>query len=255
MAASGACLHAGNSCAVPRKLKSAARVALADLSEKSAGNEAPTAPGAYSETPNMSQVTPTTRGKHSGLVVGIEDKEAHRTQASRLNPLETGPKREQILDALQGILGSSDFIASDRNRRFLQYVVEKRLAGDSDRLKGYTIAVEVFGRDTTFDANIDPVVRVEARRLRDALERYYLTAGKADAVRISIPKGGYAPVFEQRVWPHAQSEPAAQPTSEPPPSKTPGAGARWVLVASLATGLAVIALVAIAFVAIAYPLS
>ena len=71
-------------------------------------------------------------------------------------------------------------------------MVEELLAGRADRLKGYTIATDVFGRDESFDPQTDPVVRLEARRLRRALEHCYLTAGRDDPIRIEIPKGGYA---------------------------------------------------------------
>src|SRR4051794_10670903 len=77
----------------------------------------------------------------------------------------------------------------------LRYVVEEALAGRGERIKAYTVAVEVFGRDEAFDANADPAVRLEAGRLRRALERYYLVAGRADLVLIGIPKGGYVPAF------------------------------------------------------------
>ena len=59
----------------------------------------------------------------------------------------------------------------------------------------------VFGRDDSFDPQTDPVVRLEARRLRRALEHYYLTAGRDDPIRIEIPKGGYAPVCEHAETP------------------------------------------------------
>jgi adenylate cyclase len=42
---------------------------------------------------------------------------------------------------------------------------------------------------------VDPIVRVEAGRLRRALDHYYLTAGKRDPIRIAIPKGSYVPTF------------------------------------------------------------
>ena len=107
------------------------------------------------------------------------------------------PGHDEVLDALKRVLDSTDFIASERNRRFLSYVVLETLAGRADRLKGYTVAVQVFGRDATFDAQTHPLVRIEAGHLRQSLERYYLTGGKSDALRISIPKGGYVPVFER----------------------------------------------------------
>ena len=84
---------------------------------------------------------------------------------------------------------------SDRLKSFLRFVVEETLAGRADRLKAYTIALEVLGRDESFDPQNDPVVRMEAGKLRRRLERYYLGAGRDDPVRIEIPKGGYAPTF------------------------------------------------------------
>jgi hypothetical protein len=66
--------------------------------------------------------------------------------------------------------------------------MEKSLAGRAKRIKAYSIAVEVFGRYEGITPD-DPVVRIEAARLRRALERYYLVAGQSDPIRIDIPKG------------------------------------------------------------------
>lgn len=96
------------------------------------------------------------------------------------------------------IVTSADFDATGRERRFLTHVVEETLAGRGDRIKAYTIATEVFGRGESFDAQTDPIVRIEAGHLRRALERYYLTSGHADPIQITIPKGGYVPVFTLR---------------------------------------------------------
>jgi len=96
------------------------------------------------------------------------------------------------------IVASTDFDATGRERRFLTHVVEETLAGRGDRIKAYSIAVEVFGRGESFDPQTDPIVRIEAGHLRRALERYYLTSGHADPILITIPKGGYVPVFAFR---------------------------------------------------------
>ncbi len=77
---------------------------------------------------------------------------------------------EEIREALERILTSADFSASERNRRFLRYVVEETLSGRADRIKGYSIAVEVFERDESFDPQVDPIVRIEAGRLRRSLD-------------------------------------------------------------------------------------
>jgi len=105
------------------------------------------------------------------------------------------PGTEQVRAELRRILRSEAFDASERNKAFLDFVVEETLAGRSQYIKGYTVARSVFHRDSDFDPQLDPVVRIEASRLRRSLERYYLTSGKADAIRIELPKGGYVPRF------------------------------------------------------------
>lgn len=99
---------------------------------------------------------------------------------------------------LHRILNSADFEATDREHRFLSHVVEETLSGRGGRIKAYTIAVEVFGRDASFDPQTDPIVRIEAGHLRRSLERYYFTTGQTDPILITIPKGGYVPSFSLR---------------------------------------------------------
>src|SRR3954464_13662501 len=103
-----------------------------------------------------------------------------------------------IQDALQHVLASRDFGNSDRKRRFLKFVVQETLAGHAGRIKAYAIALDVFDRDPSFDPGADPVVRIEAGRLRRCLEHYYLTEGHEDPLLIMIPKGGYVPQFTLR---------------------------------------------------------
>src|SRR3954454_3994366 len=100
-----------------------------------------------------------------------------------------------IQDALQRVVASRDFMNSERKRRFLKFVVQETLAGRADRIKAYAIALDVFDRDPSFDPGADPVVRIEAGRLRRCLEHYYLGEGAADRIRITIPRGGYVPHF------------------------------------------------------------
>ncbi len=97
---------------------------------------------------------------------------------------------------LMRILESADFDASDRNRRFLGYVVEETLSGRSALIKAYTIATSVFDRGADFDPQLDSIVRIEAGRLRRSLDNYYLREGADDPVRIVIPKGTYVPTFQ-----------------------------------------------------------
>jgi Tol biopolymer transport system component len=94
------------------------------------------------------------------------------------------------------ILSSGVFSKAHRASRFLRFAVHQYLEGRSSELKEYVIGVEVLGRKADFDPRIDPIVRAEARRLRDKLDEYYVSAGKSDNIRISIPKGTYVPAFE-----------------------------------------------------------
>jgi adenylate cyclase len=105
------------------------------------------------------------------------------------------PSHGVVREQLERILASAEFVAPERLRRFLRFVVEETLAGRGDRLKAYAIAVEALGRDPAFDPQTDPVVRMEAGKLRRRLERYYLGAGGRDPIRIEVPKGTYAPTF------------------------------------------------------------
>ncbi len=104
------------------------------------------------------------------------------------------PAREQ----LDRVLSSMTFRQVDRLKRFLRFTVSEALAGRGDQLKEYVIGVQVFDKDQSFDPRADPIVRVQARRLRARLERYYRDEGAGDAVVIDLPKGGYAPVFRNR---------------------------------------------------------
>lgn len=123
-----------------------------------------------------------------------------------------------IVAALERAICGSELAGSPRLAAFLRFVVEEALAGRAETLKGYTIAVEALGRPTTFDPQADPIVRVEATRLRRALDRYYATAGAADPLRITIPKGSYAPVFVpvDAPAPEVPSPPLPRPTLSPP---------------------------------------
>ena len=108
------------------------------------------------------------------------------------------PPPDAIREQLNRILASVEFQATDRVRDFLRFIVEETLAGRSDLLKGYTIATAVFDRGDDFDPAQDPIVRIQAGRLRRALERYYLVAGGSDPIGIDVPKGRYVPRFTAR---------------------------------------------------------
>lgn len=117
-------------------------------------------------------------------------------------PAVAAPTGDLAVDApaeLQRLLDSSDFRATPRNRQFLAYVVGKELAGLPDETSATSVATRVFGRPEGFDPNKDPIVRIEAGKLRRDLETYYLMSGAHNPMRLSLPKGGYRPVFAY--WP------------------------------------------------------
>ena len=102
-----------------------------------------------------------------------------------------------IRDQLERILADREFLATDKMREFLRFVVEETLACREHVIKGYTVATHVFGRSDDFDPGQDPIVSIQAGRLRRALERYYLVAGQNDPIHIDIPKGRYVPRFRR----------------------------------------------------------
>jgi adenylate cyclase len=106
------------------------------------------------------------------------------------------PNVAEIRTQLEKIVGSPDLQNASRLREFLRFVVNEGLDGRADSLKAYTIGIEVFDRPDNFDPITDTIVRVNAGKLRRALERYYLGPGRQDKILISIPKGRYIPVFQ-----------------------------------------------------------
>src|SRR5215469_6257928 len=104
---------------------------------------------------------------------------------------------DRVRAQLKRILSSPTFADSERGSRFLRFVVDATMEGRPSEIKESVIGVEVLGRSTLFDPKTDPIVRVEAGRLRSRLNTYYQNEGKADPVLISLPKGGYAPEFSE----------------------------------------------------------
>ena len=117
---------------------------------------------------------------------------------------EAVPPTESIRQQLNRILTSPEFKATEAQRSFLTLVVKTALSGRSHEIKGYTIATQVFGRSEDFNQATDPIVSIQANKLRRALERYYLVAGQNDPIRIEIPKGIYVPVFQQQNHPSSE---------------------------------------------------
>lgn len=146
---------------------------------------------------------------------------------------EPGPDAATVRAQLHRILTHKEFGATERNQRFLAFVVNETLEGRGERIKAYTIATDVFGRDSAFDPQSDPIVRVEAGQLRRALDRFYLSAGRQDQVEIAIPKGGYAPQF---TWREGLPAPTPVPNSATPVRSS----RRWRILTGVAATIVVL---------------
>jgi serine/threonine-protein kinase len=105
------------------------------------------------------------------------------------------PPAALVREHLDRIVRSPAFAKANRLQAFLRFVVEQTLAGRQDTIKEYAIALEVCSRPPTFDAKTDPIVRVDANRLRARLDAYYRLDGHEDSIRIHLPKGSYVPAI------------------------------------------------------------
>ncbi len=136
---------------------------------------------------------------------------AAATQEVHLEP-------EAIQAQLERILKSPTFQRSERNTSFLRLIVEEALAGRTESISAYRLGLEIFGRDRKFDPQTDPIVRIQAVRLRRALDRYYFLRGSSDPIRIDVPKGRYTPVFRVILNEDADNSPPDSAPSVPRPT-------------------------------------
>ena len=139
-----------------------------------------------------------------------------------------------VRSQLENVLASELFSRSERLSAFLRFVVDETLDGRGETLKEPVLAHQLYGKEANFDGASNPIVRVDARRLRDKLREYY--ADRTDPVVISLPKGSYVPAFEFLAGttpaPNAQSlaaenEPPDFASREPTPAIDLPTAARW----------------------------
>ena len=161
---------------------------------------------------------------------------------------EPTQQREAVLAALEHLLAWPEMARSPQLARFLEYIVLQTLSGDGQAIKAYSIAVDVLGRSVEFDPQSDPIVRVQARRLRALIDDYYRGPGRAEPLRITLPVGRYVPEFQV-------AEPPAGAIAVQAPGDVPGqragvaGGVRlsWFAVMVLGLAIAVMALALITF--------
>ena len=148
-------------------------------------------------------------------------------QHGRCGPLSrkmSDISEEAVREQLRYILDSPEFKNKPMICGFLSHVVEETLAGRAGEIKGYTIATQVFGRKEDFDPTIDPIVRIQAGRLRRILQSYYAGRGGQDRLRIEMSKGSYIPSFSKIIpeklqtphWPAPGTAPAKSELSPAP---------------------------------------
>jgi len=149
------------------------------------------------------------------------------------------PREEEVAAALQRLLSWPEIARSGQLAKFLAYIVERKLQGEAQSIKAYSIAVDVFGRPADFDPQSDPIVRVQARRLRGLLTRFYQEDGAGDAVRIALPTGRYVPEFVR--WTAGMDDAPSAAAAPARPGRKGGLPATWFVLAGLALAGAIIA--------------
>ena len=126
----------------------------------------------------------------------------HTSVASSISLFE---KREE----LRRVLESKYFVNSPKKTRFLEFVSEQALMGNGDKLNEYLIGVEVYDRGVDFNAQKDPIVRVQAHEIRRLLNKYYEEEGRGGLIRLDLPSGHYYPVFRRSTPDESAEAPVA----------------------------------------------
>jgi tetratricopeptide (TPR) repeat protein len=130
------------------------------------------------------------------------------------------PSVQEIRAALDRIQRWPDIARSPQLSNFLAYIIEQHLAGNSHNIKAYAIAVDVFGRPPDFDPQADPIVRVQARRLRTALADYYKGPGREEPWQILLPVGRYVPEIRANIAQRPPENPVGEPIPASPMSSS-----------------------------------
>jgi len=87
---------------------------------------------------------------------------------------------------------------SKRRIRLLRHLIRSEVLGQGDRLKAYSIGLDIFGKPSEFDPSSDSVVRVEMGRLRTALASFEASDFAETRIVVDIPVGTYRPTVELR---------------------------------------------------------
>jgi hypothetical protein len=159
-------------------------------------------------------------------------------ETGEATPLFDAPR---VREQLERLLAHPLFSNSKRYPALLAYTVEQSLLGNAGELKERSIAVEVFGRAPSYDANADPVVRITAGEVRKRLTQYYYDVSHRGELVIELPIGSYVPVFRGPERPAVEPEPAGETSEAPagtlipafPPAPAPRGPWRWWIFAAM----------------------
>lgn len=157
---------------------------------------------------------------------------------------------EEARAELDRLLSDSQFHSTERNRNFLRFVAQEMFEGRAASVKAYTIAVDVFGRPSSFDPTTDPIVRIEATRLRASLAQYYESRAEEGSIRIELPRGRYIPVFT-KAPPQAEVVEECEEAEEQPVMPPAQPSRSFMTKRHLAVTAGVVCITAISLVAVA----
>ena len=121
-------------------------------------------------------------------LLNIDNLETPWTPASEEDLTEVRRQLERILE-------DPHFKGSKRYTRFLRFIVEEALSGNSAGIKERSLGIAVFDRPLDYDTYSDSIVRVAASEVRKRIAQYYDTPGHDHELRIGLPLGSYTPEF------------------------------------------------------------
>lgn len=149
---------------------------------------------------------------------------------------------DKILTAMQRVLEGRTFSHTVMLRQALEFVVRTSLASPGEPIKEYSIATEVFGRESDFDPKTDNIVRVQMHRLREKLDEFYSREGQGEQIRIIIPRGHYNPEYV-RSSSHTHSQTTGLPQAAASSAvKSPRVNLLWFIIAALVISNALFAI-------------
>ena len=141
-----------------------------------------------------------------------------------LNGSAYAPNPVAVREQLKRLLAHQLFTNSKRYPVLLAYTVEQTLLGNASELKERTIGIEAFGREPSYDVNLDPVVRTTAAEVRKRLIQYYYSPEHAGELIVEMPLGSYVPTFREPVVVPRAAPAEAAVAEQAPPQLSPALG-------------------------------